>query len=388
LSARFVKSVIVARVLWGEDVIAVRHLDPREHDLAIDERRRVELDGSTVELEHVRCERPRSSGMFQPYYATGIASAAIHVALLSALAHAMPPLDPENAFIDRETATYLMTHTNAPAGDVSSPEPNVWNGHRRSMGLDGGDAHRGQAGKLGAARAAPRDTFFSVHGDGDRHSVVAARIESADYGALSVLAAALQKQTPTTVFNGTGDEMIGTDPLSIMGGVDGEQVGESFGTLGLAPAGSALGGGGVGVGIGLGLKGSSWGGCGCGSGRVGFGYVRKTGAVLRINIPDADSAIDGELPPEVIRRVIRANFPRFRACYDTALRRDPSIAGSVIVRFVIDTTGAVETASLNGGTMSDSGVRSCTLSVYQTLSFPEPAHGKVRVTYPIDFQTE
>ncbi len=58
------------------------------------------------------------------------------------------------------------------------------------------------------------------------------------------------------------------------------------------------------------------------------------------------------------------------------------------MRFIIDTTGAVESANLSGGSMSDAQVSSCVLGVYRTLSFPEPEGGKVMVTYPIDFQNE
>ncbi len=103
---------------------------------------------------------------------------------------------------------------------------------------------------------------------------------------------------------------------------------------------------------------------------------------------DAGGDTAGKLPPETIKRVIRANFPRFRQCYEAGLKKDPGLKGTVAVRFIIDTTGAIESASLSGGNMSDGAVSSCVLGVYKTLSFPEPESGKVMVNYPIDFQNE
>jgi Ca-activated chloride channel family protein len=94
------------------------------------------------------------------------------------------------------------------------------------------------------------------------------------------------------------------------------------------------------------------------------------------------------IPPEVIRRIVQANHPQFRACYESGLKRDPSLRGDVKVRFVIDQTGAVETASLDGGTMLDADVRACTRNVFESMSFPESERGKVLVTYPIDYDVE
>jgi hypothetical protein len=60
----------------------------------------------------------------------------------------------------------------------------------------------------------------------------------------------------------------------------------------------------------------------------------------------------------------------------------------VAVRFIIDETGAVESASPAGGSLSNGAVSSCVVGVYQTLSFPSPEGGKVMVTYPIDFEND
>jgi hypothetical protein len=107
-----------------------------------------------------------------------------------------------------------------------------------------------------------------------------------------------------------------------------------------------------------------------------------------VKMIEKGATIDGRLPPDVVKRIVRANFPRFRACYEAGLKRDPLTKGTVSVEFVIDTTGAVESASLGSGSLGEGGVKSCVLGVFRTLSFPEPEGGKVKVTYPIDFQKD
>ena len=51
--------------------------------------------------------------------------------------------------------------------------------------------------------------------------------------------------------------------------------------------------------------------------------------------------VNGRLPPEVIQRIVRQNFGRFRLCYENGLRNNPNLQGRVSVRFVIGRDGAV-----------------------------------------------
>lgn len=107
---------------------------------------------------------------------------------------------------------------------------------------------------------------------------------------------------------------------------------------------------------------------------------------LTVTMNDAGIDVVGRLPPEVVKRIARANFPRLRACYEQGLKKDPTLKGTVISRFVIDAKGAVESASSKGGAMPDKSVADCVVNVFRTLSFPEPESGKVTVTYPVDFE--
>jgi hypothetical protein len=98
------------------------------------------------------------------------------------------------------------------------------------------------------------------------------------------------------------------------------------------------------------------------------------------------TAVNGTLPAEVILRIIHLNRARFRFCYETALRKDPTVTGRLAVRFVIDRAGSVATAEVDpSSTLTSSDVTSCVTGAFKSLSFPQPEGGVVDVTYPLVF---
>jgi hypothetical protein len=95
--------------------------------------------------------------------------------------------------------------------------------------------------------------------------------------------------------------------------------------------------------------------------------------------------VSGRLPPEVIRRIVRQNFGRFRLCYENGLRNNPELAGQIRVSFVIAPDGSVADVSSTGD-MPDGAVVSCVERSFFGLSFPSPESGNVRVTFPLRFE--
>ena len=93
--------------------------------------------------------------------------------------------------------------------------------------------------------------------------------------------------------------------------------------------------------------------------------------------------VNGRLPPEAVQRVVRQSFGRLRACYDSGLRRNPSLEGRITVKFVIDREGAVAMASAADATFPDSEVIACVARAYQAMTFPKPEGGIVTVVYPL-----
>jgi hypothetical protein len=169
------------------------------------------------------------------------------------------------------------------------------------------------------------------------------------------------------------------DPNAVQGNMWGTDVGDSFGTGGLGISGVGLGGGGTGEGtIGLGSIGAL--GHGSGTGQ-GFGGANRKTPVVKMGA----TTVLGRLPPEVIQRIVRQNFGRFRLCYENGLRNDPKLEGKIAVRFIIETNGSVGNVGDAGSSMPDKSVISCVARAFSTLSFPQPEGGKVIVTYPIQF---
>ena len=104
--------------------------------------------------------------------------------------------------------------------------------------------------------------------------------------------------------------------------------------------------------------------------------------------PAGDSIVSGHIPPEVVQRIVRQNYGRFRMCYENGLRSNPNLSGRVTTRFVIGRDGSVANASNGGSDLADPGVVSCVVSAFYGLSFPTPENGVVTVSYPIAFSPE
>jgi hypothetical protein len=154
---------------------------------------------------------------------------------------------------------------------------------------------------------------------------------------------------------------------------------------GLGLSGVGEGGGGRGEGIGLGSLGHGVGtgngqGFGSGRGRLGSGH-----AVQAPTLREGATRVNGRLPPEVITRIVRQNFGRFRLCYEGGLRNDPNLQGRVAVKFVIDRGGAVAMTNDGGSDLPDQSVVQCVVRSFGNLSFPAPEGGMVTVVYPISF---
>jgi hypothetical protein len=181
---------------------------------------------------------------------------------------------------------------------------------------------------------------------------------------------------------------LGQDDKSALGNMFGDSIGDSFGT-GLGLSGAGQGGGGPGAGIGLGDLGPLGHGCcsgpdqgiGVGRGRPQGGHQAKAPRLVQGDVIDNG----GRLPAEVIQRIVRMNFGRFRLCYENGARGNPGLQGRVTVKFLIDRSGAVSMTADGGSDLPDQGVVKCVVGSFGNLSFPQPEGGMVTVVYPILF---
>ena len=90
-----------------------------------------------------------------------------------------------------------------------------------------------------------------------------------------------------------------------------------------------------------------------GHGRLGGSH--KTPPKVRMGA----TSVSGRLPPEVIQRIVRQNFGRFRLCYENGLKTSPTLAGMVTVAFVIGRDGKVSSVADNKSDLPDAATVDC-----------------------------
>ena len=358
---------------------------------------KVELDGITFQVSAVNAGRIVAGHLqvdTQGLLYTGL-SMAVHLGLLAAMAFFMPPLgstDEDGVSADQQ---YLIQQYLQAAAEKEMEEKETEAvAENNADNKEGGTGTRakGEEGSMGNPNSKASGNRYGVQGPAentDPHIARQAALrDAAEFGMIGLLnsGAGGDPNAPTAPWG--RDDSLGNDPLSARGNMWGDQIGDSFGAGGLGLSGIGEGGGGRGEGIGLGSIGTIGHGAGTGTGQ-GFGSGHgRLGGSHRTKPPQVRmgaTSVSGRLPPEVIQRIVRQNFGRFRLCYENGLRNNPNLQGRVGVRFVIGRDGAVSNVGNGGSDMPDGGVVSCVVRAFYGLSFPQPEGGIVTVVYPIMF---
>ena len=358
---------------------------------------KIELNGLIFQVSAVNAGRV-VAGHFQVdtqgLLYTGL-SLAVHAGLLAAMAFFMPPLgSTDEDGISADQQYLLQQYLQAAAEKEMEEKETEQVAENNADNKEGGTGTRakGEEGSMGNPNTKLTGNRYGVQGPKDNpdpHIARAAALrDAAEFGMIGLLnsGAGGDPNAPTAPWG--RDDSLGNDPLSARGNMWGNEIGESFGAGGLGLSGIGEGGGGRGEGIGLGSIGTIGHGAGTGTGQ-GFGSGHgRLGGSHRTKPPQVRmgaTQVSGRLPPEVIQRIVRQNFGRFRLCYENGLRNNPNLQGRVSVRFVIGRDGAVSNVSNGGSDMPDGGVVSCVVRAFYGLSFPQPEGGIVTVTYPIMF---
>jgi hypothetical protein len=307
--------------------------------------------------------------------------------LVASLAYFTPNLAWANDDeLDRDRLQLMQQYLHASAERETPPPPQTAEGG----GEKGAPAERAR-GPEGAAgsRTATQHARMAIAGQSAERVATRAELlkEATDWGTIGLLNVMNQNLSPSSPFG--ADLATGPDNVNAVGDIFSQNIGEGIGTGGLGLSGTGLGGGGKGDGIGMGNIGTCMGLNCYGRGGDGFGRsnaLAQGGHVTRVpRVKMLTTEVSGRLPPDVIQRIVRQNFGRFRNCYESGLRTNPNLAGRVVARFVIGRDGAVSNVSA-GGDLADSSVRSCVASAFYGLSFPAPDAGIVTVSYPIMLQ--
>lgn len=325
----------------------------------------------------------------------------LHAAVIGALAYYLPSLGNDDAEAMSRDQILMMQKLLDTAASIEKENLDE-NGGKSPEAGDVGERAKGESGVMGSTMAPPANARWAKQGPADNAnpqlSREALKAEMLTSGMLGLLATAniADPNAPTSPWG--PEAALGKDAMSANGNMWGDTIGDSLGVGGLDLFGTGIGGGGSGAGVGLGAMGTGHGGSLFGGpGGMGTcigdncmghgsGLTRMQHTPKKISAREmGPTSVNGHLPAEVIQRIVRQNFGRFRNCYDTGLRTNPTLGGRVVTRFVIDRTGAVSTSADGGSEMPDRSVVSCVVRSFSGLSFPQPEGGIVTVSYPIMF---
>ncbi len=320
------------------------------------------------------------------------ASFGVAAALLAAVAFWLPALDAdESEDLDHDRLVMMQQYLSANAERSREETTNsAESGQKDSQSGAPAEAAAGRSGAMGKPNIANTNRRAAVAGDSPNTQLAhSAAVEAArSFGMIELLGTMSSAGSSGSPF--LRDPAAGGDAIDADGNMWGNEIGESGGNGGLHLTGLDNGGGGKGTGVGIGTIGTcgtaNCGASGWGHGNnLGQGEHHSKGPSIH---PAGSTVVSGHIPPEVVQRIVRQNYGRFRMCYETGLRSNPNLSGRVTTRFVIGRDGSVANASNGGSDLADSGVVSCVVSAFYGLSFPAPENGVVSVSYPIAFSPE
>jgi hypothetical protein len=360
---------------------------------------RIEVDNIVFQVAAVNAGRPLPTGVganmdwtVATYFGLSLLA---HAGLIAAMAFFVPPLGlTDDEDIDKDQLYLIQQYLKSAAEREQEEKETEQIAEENADNREGGTGTRakGEEGSMGNPNSKATNKRYAIKGPKDNpdpHIARAAALrEAREFGMIGLLntGAAGDPNAPTAPWG--RDTSLGTDEVSARGNMWGDEIGDAFGAGGLGLSGIGEGGGGRGEGIGLGSIGTFGHGAGTGTGQgFGSGHGRLGGShkTRSPKVRMGATSVSGRLPPEVIQRIVRQNYGRFRMCYEQGLARNPNLEGRVSVRFVIGRDGSVSNVANGGSDLPDSGVVQCVVRAYYGLSFPQPEGGIVTVVYPIMF---
>ncbi len=103
-------------------------------------------------------------------------------------------------------------------------------------------------------------------------------------------------------------------------------------------------------------------------------------------VREAMVQVNGRVPPEVIQRIVRQSWGRFRGCYLEGYLRNAKLRGRVATKIVIMPDGNVQRTEDAGSDLPDPRVVKCVVDAFRELTFPASENAWITVVYPILFR--
>jgi len=98
------------------------------------------------------------------------------------------------------------------------------------------------------------------------------------------------------------------------------------------------------------------------------------------------SVEDGKVDAAAIAREIRGRRKAIAACYERALKTQPTLAGKLVVRFSLAAAGTATAVDIDDDTLGAPEVASCIRGVVLRWRFPALAEGAAELSFPFVFQ--
>lgn len=120
----------------------------------------------------------------------------------------------------------------------------------------------------------------------------------------------------------------------------------------------------------------------------GTGFGHSGGSTTFKGVRQEPATVSAGLESDIVRRIVRAHINELRECHNSALKRDPTVAGRIIIAFEIGANGKVSRAEIEQSelTPADDALGKCVVKAFRRWTFPKPNGGQtVTVEYPIMF---
>jgi len=172
---------------------------------------------------------------------------------------------------------------------------------------------------------------------------------------------------------------LGNNITSAIGNISGVGVADKNSVLGMGTKGTGSGVGGGGSADVTSLLG----------GGVGKGGSLDTGAKkeqkVSFKFDTNPGGVSGKIDSSTVYSVIKGKVGGIRACYESVLKTDPNVKGTVKIIFVIGSDGGVSSCNVTSSTMNNTMIDECICRRVQRWTFPQPEEGTVTVSYTFIF---
>lgn len=319
------------------------------------------------------------SDRIDPPLIASIGGVAIFMVMIFTLLSLIPQ-SPESLDLDRLAALNRFIEISLEAEEKIEEKKN---------GEDGAKKAADDEGAMGKKESLEQNKKYQIKGtDAGDPSVIAARKQEVAQNVVDEIFSSMD----SGLLDGNESAVALGALEGFTGNQTGEMAGNAFGVGGLGGVGTGTGGGGDGVGS-FGLGGLSTVGGG-GGGRGGKGYGSGASNIGRKKrrkpkiIPLAAKIDGGNLPRDVVRRVIMSRAGAYQSCYERQLQVKRDLNGKIEMKIIISGQGKVLQSVVARSTMNNPKVERCIAGNIKKLRFPAPKNGKmVKVRYPFRFKS-